>query len=127
MRQTTRQGAALFRARNGGGAQIRGVQQACAKDGVEAFRKARRHTPFDLRQALGKGGCGEAGGSDGPELLAVLRRAAALSERTRGDFDISVGAYDSWSFDPTQPRHLLTETAVGYRLVMCWWPWVTSG
>ena len=28
-----------------------------------------------------------------PELLAVLRQAAALSERTGGDFDISVGAY----------------------------------
>ena len=39
-----------------------------------------------------------------PELLAVLRQAAALSERTRGDFDISVGAYDGWSFDPAQPR-----------------------
>lgn len=39
-----------------------------------------------------------------PELLTVLRRAAELSERTRGDFDISVGAYDGWSFDPAAPR-----------------------
>ena len=39
-----------------------------------------------------------------PELLAVLRQAAALSERTNGDFDISVGAYGGWSFDPAQPR-----------------------
>lgn len=39
-----------------------------------------------------------------PELLAVLRQAAALSERTRGDFDISVGAYQGWSFDATQPH-----------------------
>lgn len=39
-----------------------------------------------------------------PELLAVLRQAAALSERTRGDFDISVGAYGGWSFDTDHPR-----------------------
>lgn len=39
-----------------------------------------------------------------PELIAVLQRAATLSERTHGDFDISVGAYDGWSFDPAAPR-----------------------
>lgn len=39
-----------------------------------------------------------------PELIAVLRRAATLSERTHGGFDISVGAYDGWSFDPAAPR-----------------------
>lgn len=39
-----------------------------------------------------------------PELLAVLQRAAALAERTDGGFDISVGAYEGWSFDPAQPR-----------------------
>lgn len=44
-----------------------------------------------------------------PELLAALRRAAELSDRTRGAFDISVGAYDGWSFDPNQPRLPTTE------------------
>lgn len=39
-----------------------------------------------------------------PELLAVLRRAAVLSAHTGGDFDISVGAYGGWSFDPASPR-----------------------
>lgn len=39
-----------------------------------------------------------------PELIAVLQRAATLAQRTRGDFDITVGAYEGWSFDPAQPR-----------------------
>lgn len=44
-----------------------------------------------------------------PELLAVLRRAHTLAERTDGDFDISVGAYDGWSFDPIHPRRPTAE------------------
>ncbi len=38
-----------------------------------------------------------------PELLAVLRDAREVSRRTGGDFDITVGAYAGWHFDPQQP------------------------
>ncbi|MDP2405781.1 MAG: FAD:protein FMN transferase [Hydrogenophaga sp.] len=39
-----------------------------------------------------------------PELMAVLQRAAELSRLTDGAFDITVGAYDGWSFDANHAR-----------------------
>lgn len=39
-----------------------------------------------------------------PELMAVLQRASALSWLSEGAFDITVGAYDGWSFDPHDAR-----------------------
>jgi len=40
-----------------------------------------------------------------PELIAVLQRADELSRLSEGAFDITVGAYGGWSFDP-QDAHL---------------------
>ena len=39
-----------------------------------------------------------------PELVAVLQRAAELSRLSEGAFDITVGAYHGWSFDPQDAR-----------------------
>lgn len=39
-----------------------------------------------------------------PELMAVLQRAAELSRLSEGAFDITVGAYQGWSFDPLNAR-----------------------
>ncbi|MGS5088055.1 FAD:protein FMN transferase [Hydrogenophaga sp. A37] len=40
-----------------------------------------------------------------PELVSVLQRAAELSQLSEGAFDITVGAYHGWSFDP-QDAHV---------------------
>lgn len=37
-----------------------------------------------------------------PELMAVLRQARQLAQSSQGAFDISVGAYSDWGFDPGQ-------------------------
>ena len=39
-----------------------------------------------------------------PDLMTVLQQAQALSARTRGAFDITVGALSGWRFDPDNPR-----------------------
>lgn len=39
-----------------------------------------------------------------PELIAVLKRAAEVSTLSEGAFDITVGAYDGWSFAPDATR-----------------------
>ena len=39
-----------------------------------------------------------------PETMAVLQQAQSLSRASRGAFDITVGAYDGWSFAPGQAR-----------------------
>ncbi len=39
-----------------------------------------------------------------PETMAVLQQAQSLSRASRGAFDITVGAYDGWSFAPGQVR-----------------------
>ncbi|MDD3935092.1 FAD:protein FMN transferase [Rhodoferax sp.] len=39
-----------------------------------------------------------------PETLAVLRLGLELSQRSNGAFDITVGGYQGWSFDPANPR-----------------------
>ncbi|MDG5975147.1 thiamine biosynthesis APBE transmembrane protein [Hydrogenophaga taeniospiralis CCUG 15921] len=39
-----------------------------------------------------------------PELISVLQRAAELSRLSEGAFDITVGAYHGWSFDPRDAR-----------------------
>jgi thiamine biosynthesis lipoprotein len=39
-----------------------------------------------------------------PETLDVLERARAASIVTEGAFDVTVGAYAGWSFDPAAPR-----------------------
>ena len=39
-----------------------------------------------------------------PELVSVLQRAAELSRLSEGAFDITVGAYHGWSFDPQDAR-----------------------
>src|SRR5574341_1059615 len=37
-----------------------------------------------------------------PELLAVLKMARGISERSGGRFDVTVGAFSGWGFDPAQ-------------------------
>lgn len=39
-----------------------------------------------------------------PETMAVLQQAQTLSRASRGAFDITVGAYDGWSFVPGKAR-----------------------
>ena len=39
-----------------------------------------------------------------PDLMAVLQQAKALSARTDGAFDVTVGALSGWRFDPDNPR-----------------------
>lgn len=37
-----------------------------------------------------------------PEMMRVLKMARHMSERSQGAFDITVGAFHGWSFDPAQ-------------------------
>lgn len=39
-----------------------------------------------------------------PAMMRTLKMAARMSERSRGAFDVTVGAYAEWSFDPAQAR-----------------------
>jgi len=39
-----------------------------------------------------------------PELMRVLQLARRMSERTRGAFDVTVGALSGWRFRPDDPR-----------------------
>ena len=39
-----------------------------------------------------------------PELMQVLKMARAVSERTHGAFDITVGSLTGWRFDPAHPE-----------------------
>jgi thiamine biosynthesis lipoprotein len=39
-----------------------------------------------------------------PELMAVLRQAKAVSQRSGGAFDATIGSAGRWHFDPLQPR-----------------------
>ena len=38
-----------------------------------------------------------------PEMMQALKMAHRMSERSRGAFDITVGAFDGWCFDPARP------------------------
>lgn len=38
-----------------------------------------------------------------PEMMAVLKSAQQMSERSHGAFDITVGAFDGWVFDQAHP------------------------
>lgn len=37
-----------------------------------------------------------------PEMMAALKMAGQMSERSQGAFDITVGAFNGWNFDPAQ-------------------------
>ena len=37
-----------------------------------------------------------------PEMMQVLKMATQMSERSQGAFDITVGAFHGWNFDPAQ-------------------------
>lgn len=56
-----------------------------------------------------------------PEMLDVLAMAQRLSARSDGAFDITVGAYEDWRFDPARPQWPAPATLraerrlVGYR------------
>jgi thiamine biosynthesis lipoprotein len=39
-----------------------------------------------------------------PETLAVLQRGMQLAQLSDGAFDITIGGYQGWSFDPANPR-----------------------
>ena len=39
-----------------------------------------------------------------PETMAVLQQAVALSRDSGGRFDVTIGAFDGWSFEPGRPR-----------------------
>ena len=38
-----------------------------------------------------------------PEMMAVLQSAQHMSERSHGAFDVTVGAFNGWTFDPAHP------------------------
>ena len=38
-----------------------------------------------------------------PEMMQVLKMARHMSERSQGAFDMTVGAFNGWNFDPAQP------------------------
>ncbi len=53
-----------------------------------------------------------------PELMAVLRQAQAVSQRSGGAFDATIGSAGRWHFDPAQPRRpSADEVAQGLPLV----------
>lgn len=53
-----------------------------------------------------------------PELMAVLRQAQAVSQRSGGAFDATVASAGRWHFDPRQPRRpSADEVAQGLPLV----------
>lgn len=39
-----------------------------------------------------------------PETMATLQRGMQLAKLSDGAFDITIGSYQGWSFDPTHPR-----------------------
>jgi len=39
-----------------------------------------------------------------PELMAILKLATRVSAQSRGAFDITVGAFSGWNFDPAQAQ-----------------------
>lgn len=39
-----------------------------------------------------------------PEMMQVLKMARQMSQRSQGAFDITVGAFHEWNFDPAQTR-----------------------
>ena len=39
-----------------------------------------------------------------PEVMAILKLAARVSAQSRGAFDITIGAFSGWNFDPTQAQ-----------------------
>lgn len=39
-----------------------------------------------------------------PETLAVLQRGLQLAQLSDGAFDVTIGGYQGWSFDPANPR-----------------------
>lgn len=47
---------------------------------------------------------GQAGVAVSPETFAVLQRGLQLAQLSDGAFDITIGGYQGWSFDPSNPR-----------------------
>lgn len=39
-----------------------------------------------------------------PEMMAVLKAAQAVSQRSAGAFDVTIGSLGRWHFDPAQPQ-----------------------
>lgn len=39
-----------------------------------------------------------------PEVMAILKLAARVSAQSRGAFDITIGAFSGWNFDPAQAQ-----------------------
>lgn len=39
-----------------------------------------------------------------PEMMRALKMAEGMAERSRGAFDVTVGAYSEWSFDPARTK-----------------------
>ncbi|QPF74001.1 FAD:protein FMN transferase [Roseateles sp. DAIF2] len=65
----------------------------------QMMSRYRRANPLDaLQRAAGRDAVALPA-----ELLSVLGMAQRLSQRSRGAFDITVGAYEGWSFDPARP------------------------
>ncbi|MGB4361835.1 MAG: FAD:protein FMN transferase, partial [Rhodoferax sp.] len=87
-------------------AQGRQASQAMALAFTEMARLERlmsRYRPDSEVSALNRS-AGQAAVQVSPETLAVLQRGQQLARLSDGAFDITIGGYQGWSFDPADPR-----------------------
>jgi thiamine biosynthesis lipoprotein len=87
-------------------AQGRQASQAMALAFTEMARLERlmsRYRPDSEVSALNRS-AGQAAVEVSPETLAVLQRGQQLARLSDGAFDITIGGYQGWSFDPANPR-----------------------
>jgi thiamine biosynthesis lipoprotein len=87
-------------------AQGRQASQAVALAFTEMARLERlmsRYRPDSEVSALNRS-AGQAAVEVSPETLAVLQRGQQLARLSDGAFDITIGGYQGWSFDPANPR-----------------------
>ncbi|MDP3337442.1 MAG: FAD:protein FMN transferase [Rhodoferax sp.] len=87
-------------------AQGRQASQAMALAFAEMARLERlmsRYRPDSEVSALNRS-AGQAAVEVSPETLAALQRGLQLARLSDGAFDITIGGYQGWSFDPANPR-----------------------
>ncbi len=87
-------------------AQGKQANQAMALAFAEMARLERlmsRYRPDSEISALNRS-AGQAAVEVSPETLAVLQRGLQLARLSDGAFDITIGGYQGWSFDPAKPR-----------------------
>lgn len=87
-------------------AQGKQANQAIELAFAEMTRQERlmsRYRPDSEISALNRG-AGLNAVNVSPETLAVLQRGLELAQLSEGAFDITIGGYQGWSFDPAHPK-----------------------